>query len=51
MKIIFVALSGNMNFKSSLIILFFFSAYFVKAQDVHFSQYYANPLYINPALT
>jgi len=35
------------------LILFFFGslAVAVNAQDVHFSQYYANPLYMNPALT
>jgi type IX secretion system PorP/SprF family membrane protein len=26
-------------------------AFNTKAQDIHFSQYYANPLYMNPALT
>ncbi|HRN94170.1 MAG: PorP/SprF family type IX secretion system membrane protein [Chitinophagales bacterium] len=28
-----------------------FSILFVQAQDVHFSQYYAAPIYLNPALT
>lgn len=33
------------------IIVFVFASYFTYAQDVHFTQYYANPLNINPALT
>ncbi|MCS6822604.1 MAG: PorP/SprF family type IX secretion system membrane protein [Microscillaceae bacterium] len=31
--------------------LFWVASYLIFAQDVHFSQFYANPLYLNPALT
>ncbi|MEZ5009104.1 MAG: PorP/SprF family type IX secretion system membrane protein [Chitinophagales bacterium] len=34
-----------------LIILFFFVAFTVKAQDAHFTQKFNNPLFVNPALT
>jgi type IX secretion system PorP/SprF family membrane protein len=37
--------------KKYLIALILGCVFFAKAQDVHFSQYYANPLYLNPALT
>lgn len=33
------------------IILFFAFAFTVKSQDIHFSQYYASPLTLNPSLT
>ena len=31
--------------------IIFFSSYFLGAQDIHFSQYYASPFNLNPALT
>jgi type IX secretion system PorP/SprF family membrane protein len=34
-----------------IVILFFFFACDLFSQDPHFSQFYANPLYLNPALT
>ncbi len=37
------------NLKYFLVLLIGFQAWQVKAQDPHFSQYYANPLYLNPA--
>lgn len=33
------------------IVIVFCSAFLLRAQDVHFSQYYAAPIYLNPALT
>ncbi len=35
--------------KSIVILLFVLAGGMLKAQDPHFSQYYANPLYLNPA--
>ena len=37
------------NLKYFLVLIIGFQAWQVKAQDPHFSQYYANPLYLNPA--
>ncbi len=37
--------------KKSLIICFLFTALFANAQDPHFSQFFASPLTLNPALT
>jgi type IX secretion system PorP/SprF family membrane protein len=37
--------------KNILSILFIVLAFTSKAQDIHFSQYYMNPIYLNPALT
>ncbi len=39
------------SIKITLIIVLVFSTIVVKAQDPHFSQYYASPLLLNPALT
>lgn len=33
------------------VVLVFISGYFLTAQDVHYSQMYATPLYVNPAFT
>ncbi len=37
--------------KFTLLMLMFLFGYFAQAQDPQFSQYYASPLYLNPALT
>jgi len=37
------------NLKYFLVLIIGFQAWEAKAQDPHFSQYYANPLYLNPA--
>jgi type IX secretion system PorP/SprF family membrane protein len=37
------------NFKYFLGFIIVFQAFQMRAQDPHFSQYYANPLYLNPA--
>ncbi len=34
-----------------LLLIFACSSFFVKAQDIHYSQMYSTPLYINPAFT
>jgi type IX secretion system PorP/SprF family membrane protein len=40
-----------MKKKSGLLFLLVFFAFFVNAQDPHFSQFFASPLTLNPALT
>jgi type IX secretion system PorP/SprF family membrane protein len=40
-----------MKFKHLLIFIFLVSGLSVKAQDIHFSQFYLSPLNLNPALT
>lgn len=46
-----VKIARVFTLKRIFTIITVFAAFFVKAQDIHFSQYYANPLYMNPALT
>jgi type IX secretion system PorP/SprF family membrane protein len=41
----------NMRFKLLLISLVLLTSNLVSAQDASFSQYYGNPMYLNPALT
>jgi len=44
-------LNINNKILYSIIIAFFFAVGEVKSQDIHFTQFYASPLTINPALT
>ena len=37
--------------KKILLFVFLFSSFGINAQDAHFSQFFANPMYLNPALT